>query len=412
MNFLQKKLWITWSKLRFLRLPVERRVRLEVTTDGRHITFLLVSLYEAGYGVQVFGSQFVFRELICLRKSAPMPFMYGGKERECGISISDKPGFNHRGHSEHGEVKRLQLDYDYFSGLNKGWVSHGGTANTEVGGDKQFNHGEHNQAAGRPLGRLPQAAPRGETSGSERVKEHGGLVCSGTGLRLAGQASASEPDSLTSKLAHAPVSESLIRSADGPTSSPATSHSPLVTAPEALRAPYFMHPSVYHRGLHKKRLAESSKHVPCSATALDSRIRIFFQPWTSPPAALDSIYAFPNTLDARLWTLDLAFGRRSPSPSRRRQQKVLSVTEEIPLVWGLRHRWRVASGAEAARDEGRGSRAIRQISSRHQPLASGRWTLDCCRLSPRLHLLCQGPRLWTLASRLLFRSPCGRILRG
>jgi hypothetical protein len=33
MNFLQKKLWITWSKLRFLRLPVERRVRLEVTTD-------------------------------------------------------------------------------------------------------------------------------------------------------------------------------------------------------------------------------------------------------------------------------------------------------------------------------------------------------------------------------------------
>jgi hypothetical protein len=341
----------------------------------------------------------------------PMPFMYGGKERECGISISDKPGFNHRGHSEHGEVKRLQLDYDYFSGLNKGWVSHGGTANTEVGGDKQFNHGEHNQAAGRPLGRLPQAAPRGETSGSERVKEHGGLVCSGTGLRLAGQASASEPDSLTSKLAHAPVSESLIRSADGPTSSPATSHSPLVTAPEALRAPYFMHPSVYHRGLHKKRLAESSKHVPCSATALDSRIRIFFQPWTSPPAALDSIYAFPNTLDARLWTLDLAFGRRSPSPSRRRQQKVLSVTEEIPLVWGLRHRWRVASGAEAARDEGRGSRAIRQISSRHQPLASGRWTLDSCRLSPRLHLLCQGPRLWTLASRLLFRSPCGRILR-
>ena len=28
------------------------------------------------------------------------------------------------------------------------------------------------------------------------------------------------------------------------------------------------------------------------------------------------------------------------------------------------------------RDEGRGSRAIRQISSRHQPLASGHWTLD------------------------------------
>jgi hypothetical protein len=95
MNFLQKKLWIACSKFRFLRLPVEKRVRLEVTTDGRHITFLLVSLYEAGYGVQVFGSQFVFRELMLLRKTAPIPFLYGGKESECGISISDKPGFNH-----------------------------------------------------------------------------------------------------------------------------------------------------------------------------------------------------------------------------------------------------------------------------------------------------------------------------
>jgi hypothetical protein len=42
------------------------------------------------------------------------------------------------------------------------------------------------------------------------------------------------------------------------------------TGQRALRAPYFMHPSVYHRGLHKSQLAESSKHVPCSATALDS----------------------------------------------------------------------------------------------------------------------------------------------
>jgi len=37
-----------------------------------------------------------------------------------------------------------------------------------------------------------------------------------SGLRLAGQAGASEPDSLTSKLADVPVSESLIRFADGP----------------------------------------------------------------------------------------------------------------------------------------------------------------------------------------------------
>ena len=63
------------------------------------------------------------------------------------------------------------------------------------------------------------------------------------------------------------------------------------------------------------------------------------------------------------------------------------------------------------RDEGRGSRAIRQISPRHQPLASGRWTLDFCHrffrlstarlwtLDARLLLLCQGPRLWTLDAR-------------
>ena len=44
----------------------------------------------------------------------------------------------------------------------------------------------------------------------------------------------SEPDSLTSKLADSPVSESLIRSAAGPASSPATSHSLLATAPKAL----------------------------------------------------------------------------------------------------------------------------------------------------------------------------------
>lgn len=47
-------------------------------------------------------------------------------------------------------------------------------------------------------------------------------------------AGASEPDSLTSKLADSPVSESLIRSAAGPASSPATSHSLLATAPKAL----------------------------------------------------------------------------------------------------------------------------------------------------------------------------------
>ena len=38
-NYTQKKLWLAWSKFRFLRLLVEKRVRLELTTDGRHLFF-------------------------------------------------------------------------------------------------------------------------------------------------------------------------------------------------------------------------------------------------------------------------------------------------------------------------------------------------------------------------------------
>jgi hypothetical protein len=40
-------------------------------------------------------------------------------------------------------------------------------------------------------------------------------------------------------------------------------------------------------------------------------------------------------LDARLWTLDLAFGRRSPSPGGRRFEEILPLAEEVALVWGL-----------------------------------------------------------------------------
>jgi hypothetical protein len=32
-------LWLAWSKFRFLRLPVGKRVRLEMAQDGRHLFF-------------------------------------------------------------------------------------------------------------------------------------------------------------------------------------------------------------------------------------------------------------------------------------------------------------------------------------------------------------------------------------
>jgi len=224
-NFLQKKLWIAWSKFRFLRLPVEKRARLEVTTDGRHLTFLLVSLYEAGYGVQVVGSPAVFRELICLRKSAPMPFVIGGKERECGISISDREEFSFQGSvfsqisDKHSPLvtrnpSLILLDYDYFSGLTI----------------KKTNRNENLT-----------------TEDTERTELE-------ARLRPVSRAGAAFSNPFTSELARDFENTSLTRDASGPTSTPATSNPPLVTAPEALRAPYFMHPSVYHRGLHKSRL--------------------------------------------------------------------------------------------------------------------------------------------------------------
>jgi hypothetical protein len=233
MTFLQKKLWLAWSKFRFLRLPVEKRVRLEVTTDGRHLTFILVSLYEAGYGVQAFGGGWFFRELMLLRKVAPIPFLYGGPDVECGISISDeKHSPLAARHSPH-----ILLDYDYFSGFNMDDVSHGGTANTELG-DKPCNHEKH------------------EMTRNEEA-----------GLRPDSRAGASEPDSLTSKLAHAPVSESLIGSADGPTFSLDTGHSTLDSAPKALRMPYFMQPGALHGGFHK---------IQPSKPDLPRRIRLGF----------------------------------------------------------------------------------------------------------------------------------------
>ena len=79
----------------------------------------------------------------------------------------------------------------------------------------------------------PMVGPKGEEAGASKSKGEEGLTTDGhgysAGLRLTGQAGASEPDSLASKLTDSTVSESLIRSADGPASLPATRHSPLVT---------------------------------------------------------------------------------------------------------------------------------------------------------------------------------------
>jgi hypothetical protein len=321
MNFLQKKIWIAWSKFRFLRLPVEKRVRLEVTTDGRHLTFILVSQYEAGYGVQVYGGDWFFRELMLLQKTAPIPFMYGGKETECGISITDRPSTLDSGrvrlwnarlveseeitppakHIPPGSTHFL-LDYDYFSGLTTKSTKERETgkiidskiiettedmevavglrlasqASAEFSNlfTSQLAQDSENTSPTRSANdpsasgenssfdlRLPLgASPCGPTSGcsSSRLPERSVVPF----RDIRGQNSSSLD---TGHLPLVTAPEVPLLDAGPSTldsSAPVTSHSLLVTAPQALRAPYFMHPSVYHRGLHKRR---------SPSTALDAR---------------------------------------------------------------------------------------------------------------------------------------------
>jgi hypothetical protein len=317
-NCIQKKLWITWSKFRFLRLPVEKRVRLEVTTDGRHLTFILVSLYESGYGVRVFGGDWFFRELMLLRKVAPIPFLYGGADVECGISITDQPSTLASRPST-----LFVLDYDYFTGLLEKVEPPIALINT----DREPHPGGW-AAARETAARLPEGRDERErTSQHSRIDKKGEAQGCARGTR----AGASAPDSLASELARDAENTSPTRSASvpagalladheeigsargnqpadskeflegqsqaglqmdnqkGPTIRTANDHTapgeysssvlirdirgkksssfdtgdpPLATA---LHAPYFMHPSVYHRGLHKKRSSDTdldTRHSP------------------------------------------------------------------------------------------------------------------------------------------------------
>lgn len=95
--------------------------------------------------------------------------------------------------------------------------------------------------------------------------EHGGLLCFGAGLRLTSQAGAEFSNPSTSGLSRDSENTAPTRFASGPalaakpqmaesgelvveSNSSATCYPPPATA---LRAPYFMHPSIYHKGLHK-----------------------------------------------------------------------------------------------------------------------------------------------------------------
>lgn len=191
-------------------------MRLKVTTDGRHLTFLLVSLYEAGYGVQVYGGDWFFRELMLLRKTAPIPFLYGGKERECGILISDKSGFNHGGHGGHRDEKRILLDYDFFSGvttkMHESEVEELTTIERQGGLEKE----------------QPQVGPKGEGVGTTESKSS--EVSQGNAQE--NSAGATFSHLTTSELARVSANASLPRFASCHASSIAISHSLLATESE------------------------------------------------------------------------------------------------------------------------------------------------------------------------------------
>jgi glycosyltransferase involved in cell wall biosynthesis len=113
----------------------------------------------------------------------------------------------------------------------------------DFGGEKpngirihQIPHGPY-EVAEPKIGRLEMRRRLGFNSGlTTELTENTERLAREAWPRLCPQAGASEPDSLPSKLADAPASASLNRSAIGPASSPATSHSPPFTAPEASSA--------------------------------------------------------------------------------------------------------------------------------------------------------------------------------
>ncbi len=103
---LERRLWLRQSRWRFDRLPAERRVRLEIGTDGRQLSFLLSAIHGAGYGVQLARGTMLFRELLALRRRVPLAVRMDAGETDCALTLSDAP-------QEPGSA--VQISYDVFS---------------------------------------------------------------------------------------------------------------------------------------------------------------------------------------------------------------------------------------------------------------------------------------------------------
>jgi hypothetical protein len=103
---LERRLWLRQSRWRFDRLPAERRVRLEIDTDGRQLSFLLSAIHGAGLGVQLARGPMLFRELLSLRRHVPLAARMDSLDGLCALTLSDAP---------QAPGSAVQISYDVFS---------------------------------------------------------------------------------------------------------------------------------------------------------------------------------------------------------------------------------------------------------------------------------------------------------
>ena len=103
---LERRLWLRQSLWRFDQLPAERRARLEISTDGRQLSFLLSGIQGAGYGVQLARGPMLFRELLSLRRRVPLAARLDASEIDSSLTLSDAP---------QAPGSAVQISYDVFS---------------------------------------------------------------------------------------------------------------------------------------------------------------------------------------------------------------------------------------------------------------------------------------------------------
>jgi len=107
-----------WRKRRgwsLSRLAASRRVLLHLRQDGRHLAFLLRCIEAAGFGVVVANTPFLYRELLCLRRTTALPFLFARPNRlpKVHYVITDEPDFDPL-----PSARRILLNYEYFIELS------------------------------------------------------------------------------------------------------------------------------------------------------------------------------------------------------------------------------------------------------------------------------------------------------